>query len=378
MKKGKIINFEILWDSNEPMEVVVPKILSKDIRQAAQEGYNTILGIMLNEGVLPYDTDGSLIFHKLDNLAKELGIEIILLSSVGERFRYTTIPFKVINFNYHARLVYSAYKHKEHNSINSDKFLFLGGVPTRPNRIGLLNKFYKNNLFDCMDWSFFPPKYAEDKEWCRHHLDEYNDRDYNKFINLSERKFDNVYAEITELIHDSEQAHGNEWFEVTKLDFFKSPGYINESVFNTTLFSVVSEGPNFWTEDYRFITLITWRTIINKHPFIFAGHPEQFEYIKSLGFKTFEDHLLIKDYAYIQDEDARLDAVVKNAKYLLDNFNSCVTKDAEYNYNRYLEIIKEQDSLFEYFRTALGIDRSEINYYLNQTGISHLVRNLDV
>ena len=379
MRKGKIINFEILWDSNEPLEVVAPKVLSKDIISAANEGYNTILGIMLNEGLLPYDnSSGNKVFEQLKTLADRLGIEIILVSSVGDKFKHINVPFEIIDFNYHARLVYNAYKDKNKEKCASTKFLFLGGCPTRPNRLGLLSKFYDKNMLDKIEWSFFPPVYQEDKNWCRNYLSRYTDSEYMTFLNKTNKKFDNVYSAITSLIHDSDQVHGNDWLNVKHMDFFKSPGYIHESVFNNTCFSIVSEGPNFWTTDYKFITLITWRTIINKHPFIFAGHFEQFDYIKSLGFKTFEEYMLIPDYAYIDNEEERLDAIVKNAKNLIDSFDSKIYNDAEYNYNRYLEIILEQDKLFDFFEYTLGIDNAEINYYLNQIGIAHLVRDPDV
>jgi len=88
--------------------------------------------------------------------------------------------------------------------------------------------------------------------------------------------------------------------------------------------------------------------------------------------------MLIPDYAYIDNEEERLDAIVKNAKNLIDSFDSKMYNDAEYNYNRYLEIILEQDKLFDFFEYTLGIDNAEINYYLNQIGIAHLVRDPDV
>jgi hypothetical protein len=101
-------------------------------------------------------------------------------------------------------------------------------------------------------------------------------------------------------MHDSAQYHNDRWFEIIDQDFFKSPGYIDPAIFKNTIFSIVAEGPNFWDSIYEFITIITWRTIRNGHPFIFAGPVEQFEYIKQLGFRTFEEYLLIKDYAYIE------------------------------------------------------------------------------
>lgn len=378
MKKGKIINFEILWDTDEPIDLLMPRILSKDIIDAFNNGYTTILGIMLNEGILPYDTPiGEVALGKLATLADQLGLEIILISSVGTKFKNIKIPFKIIDFNYHARLVYNVYVNKTHKKIDNNKFLFLGGVPTRSNRIGLLKKFYEQNMLSWMDWSFFPPGYEEDKVWCRNYMGEYSDLEYTNFLKTVNKKFDNVYSEVTHLIHDSEQIHSDEWFKIVDTSFFKSPGYIHESIFNNTSFSIVSEGSNFWTDNYDFITLITWRTLINKHPFIFAGHCDQYEYIKSLGFTTFEKYMLIPNYAYITDEEEKLNAIVKNARHLIENFNAEIYNDACYNYNKYLEIISQQDSMLDDLQNSLNVDNDEIQHYLNQVGISHLVRSPD-
>ena len=379
MKKGKIINFEFLWDFDTVIEIDATKILLKDIEEAAKNGFNVILGIMLNEGILPYDTLSCVkMFEKLKLLETKLQIEIILVSAVGTKFKSIEVPFQVIDFNYHARLVYNAYADKNFEKRQSDKFLFLGGCSTRPNRIGLLSKFYNKNMLDNMEWSFFPPTYPADKNYCRNYLKDFSESEYMNFIKTVDKKFDNVYADVTYLIHDADQKHGDEWFDIKKSDFFKSPGYIDQAIFRRTKFSIISEGPNFWSNNHEFITIITWRTIINRHPFIFAGHPDQFKYIKSLGFKTFEEYLCIPDYAYIENEQDRLSAVVENAKHLLNNFSSEIYNDVEYNYNRYIEIISAQEKLFEHFIKDLGIDAEEIHYYLNQTGLAHLVRDVDV
>ena len=156
--------------------------------------------------------------------------------------------------------------------------------------------------------------------------------------------------------------------------FYKRPGYLTPKVFEDTHFSILSEGPNFWSDDYDFVTEKTWRTIINRHPFIFAGPVEQFNYIKSLGFKTFENYLPIKDYAYIKDEDERLDAIVENTKYLLDNHSQGIATDVEHNYKQYMELIKEQDILFTSLEKDMAVPRSEIDYYLDNEGLDHLIR----
>lgn len=382
MPKGKIINFEVLWDCEESVVDLYPSTFRKDIIKVAGEGYDIIIGIMMNEGILYCDNQKFLrVFNDLEQLCKELNIEIKLLSSLGEEFKRIKVPFEIIHYDYHARMIFNSYKHVDFDiSRNSDKFLFLGGVSTRPNRIGLLSKFYDQDMLKFAEWSFFPPIYEEDKRWCRHYLKKYSDEEYNKFINFCQRRFDDRYVGVNYLMHDSVQYHNDQWFEIIDQDFFKSPGYINPEIFKNTSFSIVSEGPNFWDDTYEFITIITWRTIRNGHPFIFAGPTEQFDYIKKLGFRTFEEYLLIKDYAYIDNDIERMDAIVENTRHLLENYSSIkdlLDKDVEYNYKRFLEIIEEQNRILDYLEHDLGVSRSEIDYLLNGVGFDHLVRKKD-
>jgi hypothetical protein len=165
--------------------------------------------------------------------------------------------------------------------------------------------------------------------------------------------------------------------DIVHTKFFKKPGYLTPKVFEDTRFSIISEGPNFWTNDYEFVTEKFWRTIINNHPFIFAGPTEQFEYIKSLGFKTFENYLPIKKYAYIEDEDKRFNAIVKNTQYLLKNNNRDIANDVRHNYNRYLDILETQNLLFNRLENDMAVPRAEINHYLDNEGLDHLIREKD-
>jgi len=379
MAKGKIINFEVLWDCEESILDLYYLTFRKDVEQAALDGYDTILGIMLNEGILCYDNEQCIeIFDDLKEISKKLNIEIKLLSSLGGEFKRIKVPFEIIHYDYHARMIFNSYKHIDFDIYrNSNKFLFLGGVSTRLNRVGLLSKFYDQNMLSHAEWSFFTPIYQEDKQWCRDHLRKYSDNEYDAFINFCQRRFDDRYIGVNYLMHDSSQYHNDLWFEIIDRDFFKSPGYINPTIFKNTIFSIVAEGPNFWDSIHEFITIITWRTIRNGHPFIFAGPVAQFEYIKKLGFRTFEEYLLIKDYAYIESDVERMDAVVTNTKYLLENYSSfkdLLDIDVEYNYNLFLKIIEEQDCILDHIEYDLGVQRSDIDYLLDGVGFDHLVR----
>lgn len=379
MKKGKILNFEILWDTDQGLELLAEKYLPIDIKEAADEGCTHIVGVMLNEGILPFDnTELQQFFNNLKMQTDELGINLILLSSLGDKFKNISVPFKLYPFSYYARFVFNSYKNVKLPSYNNtkDKFLFLGGAATRSNRIGLLSKFYDAGLLDRAEWSFFKPTYDTDVSWCRTHLARYTNDEYEKFINSVERSVDDRYDDVKLLIKDADETFGD-WMDIVHTKFFKKPGYLTPKVFEDTRFSILSEGPNFWTNDYEFVTEKFWRTIINNHPFIFAGPTEQFEYIKSLGFKTFENYLPIKKYAYIEDEDKRFNAIVKNTQYLLKNNNRDIANDVRHNYNRYLDILETQNLLFNRLENDMAVPRAEINHYLDNEGLDHLVREKD-
>ena len=113
-----------------------------------------------------------------------------------------------------------------------------------------------------------------------------------------------------------------------------------------------------------------------RHPFVFAGYPEQFNYIKSFGLKTFEEYMLVKDYAFIQNEEDRLNAVVVNTKYFMENYKQHkeeIQKDVEHNYEIFISLAEQQ----LLFLNKLAVTDSEKSHWFEQTGFSHLLRITD-
>jgi hypothetical protein len=98
----------------------------------------------------------------------------------------------------------------------------------------------------------------------------------------------------------------------------------------------------------------TWRTMVNKHPFIMASVPGTLEYLRSLGFRTFEQYLIHPDYDQYTDDDTRLAAVVSNATHFMENRLSHVAginADIEHNYQMFQDMvqaeIKKVDSVLD-------------------------------
>jgi hypothetical protein len=341
------------------------------------------VGVYLLDGFLqPNARHKEFIDHlkAIELYSSSIGIEkIYLVSGHGENIE--DCPFEYFYLDYNLRLLVNSYKVKElprHNNDNN-KFLFLTGMPDRPNRIGLLSRYYDRKLLDQAEWSFFAPWTNTDKLWCRNYLNHYTDQQFNQFLTDCERSFDTRYQTAKAFYG----GHGGEsdviWHDVVDIDWVKDPTYIDSKVYSATAFSVISEGPNFWNKDNFFITEKTWRTILHRHSFIFAGEPDQFRYIKQLGYRTFENYMLIKDYAYIEDENTRLDAVVTNTKYFLETYNQhaeSILADLEYNYNRFFYHVEKQNNLLDTFKNELRVPEDDIKFYFESTGYNNIIRRI--
>lgn len=350
--KSKIINFEMLHLSEQDRR---HRIIDQ-LETAKLHGFDTVYGLMLIDGFLYRNPE---LFP--------VNITIKLIAGMCEDNSH-------LYFDYNHRMVFNSFKNKQLPSWsnNGQQFLFLGGVPSRPNRINLLSKFYDANLLNTAVWTFFPPWTDDDKIWCRNSLSHYTEEKYSKFLNDCNKRIDDRY----ELSKNYSRVSREEW---DKQDTYNQPwvkdlAWMDPQIFSDTVLSVISEGNAYPpATNFKFLTEKTWRAIAMRHPFVFAGYPEQFDYAKSLGLRTFEEYMLIKDYASIQDEDNRLDAVVSNTQYFLENYKNNQDKicaDIEHNYNVYMRIGEEQDK----FLADLPVSQDEKSYWFGQTGLSHLMK----
>jgi hypothetical protein len=107
---------------------------------------------------------------------------------------------------------------------------------------------------------------------------------------------------------------------------------------------------------------------VQGHPFLFAGNVQMFEYIKDLGFKTFENYLPYPEYATVKDESKRLKLLVDNLEYILHNRVN-FSKDVEYNKTHFFNLAKENARILK----TLNASSAELNHYFNKTGFGHLL-----
>lgn len=340
--KAKIINLELLFSCDDSLDSWQIATIKK--QQALDEivpGYDTVIGLLLIDGFLyKSDLEFKTFVEELHAKCKACGISKLVL--VPGMCQQLELGCEILFFDYNLNIVYNSYKHETvtTSNVNAEKFLFLTGIPSRPNRVRLTYKLWKAGLLAQANWSFFKPWTEYDGNICRNLMSDLTDKKYNTFINACERKIDNAYDNAKHYSHSK----GSEFIanQITKTDFCKDPSWIDPSVFEQTAFSVISEGVTDPNLNTMFLSEKTWRTILNKHAFILAGTPEMYSYAKSLGLNMFEDFMSIKDYGSIKDTEEQLDAIVVNTKYFLKHKHKhrvAIEQAIEHNYVRMLELV---------------------------------------
>jgi hypothetical protein len=337
-------------------------------RQIAENSIDTIIGEMWADGWAYKDIDEWYDFlHRVETQSRKLGIKHFYLG-VGQCHDYQEklndkgLSYRILDYHWAVQEVQNNNKQNilPWNS-NTGKFLFLGGAPARPKRIGMLSKFYDEGMLSNAEWSFYPPWTPEDKTWCRNYLGHYTDYKYKKFLKDCTREIDPYYKQIAEYSRMSGKELADK--QVFQQHWWKTVGYIDNTVFQNTSLSIVNEGPG---NDTRFLTEKLWQTVFNNHPFILVDNPERFQYCKDIGLRMFEDYVAIKDYGYIENPEQQMIAVVENTKYFLNNlpaFADRVKKDIEHNRQVYFSLVEHNTQLKDFMQKILA--KTDIHKYLS-------------
>lgn len=246
----------------------------------------------------------------------------------------------------------------DHNTewnMNAEKFLFLTGKPQYHNRVRLLYKIIAGDLINRCIWSFFMREETQDK--CRSLLSDISDDEFQMLFKYYNNP-DNVKIMFEK---DNQSLHyGGIPYDV--------------QLFRDCLFRVVAEtqcDPEYTTQhqpwpmvDYQpWLTEKTWITILNKMPFILAGDNGSLDKLKKMGFKTFEEFLPIQDYDQIQNSEHKLDAIIKNTSYWLDEMpdKSQINADVEHNYKNFLGIAMQNKKVLEDICLLHGMNINKID-----------------
>ena len=127
-----------------------------------------------------------------------------------------------------------------------------------------------------------------------------------------------------------------------------SSAIVNDDVYKKVRFQIVAETCFF--EDRIFLTEKVFQPIVTKTPFLLAAGPASLQYLKSYGFKTYEEFLPQQDHGHWRD---RLDSIVNTTEWFCNLYPTeknilCeeMQEIAEYNYNHFygdfFEIIYEE------------------------------------
>jgi hypothetical protein len=212
---------------------------------------------------------------------------------------------------------YYKHKHLDHN-VNFDKaFISLNNRITKY-RCLLIDKMAEHNL---LNYGYV--------SWLKH-LDEglYD----NEF-----KYFDNRVIKL----EDTNNITLNE--EIVESSYFK--GFVN----------IITEGDI----NFKDISEKTFYAILHKKPFLILGATGIHQTLSNLGFKLYSD---VFDYSFDSSDNIefRIDGIIKNIKNIIDSdynmlYKNCL-ETAEFNYNRYIEILKDPTSINNAYLDYLKID----------------------
>ena len=378
MRKGKIVNLELFYscDSTDDLLELLQRRVFADIDIASKEGYDSLIALMMCDGFLYKNNEKFYNFLKtLDKKCREKNIKEVVLvpgmvSNYQEELEKRSIPFKIIPFDHTLDIVYQSYKNKDIPdwNYNSKKYLFLTGVPSRKNRIGLLYKMHEHKLLDRSIYSFFPPWTENDANICRSLLHFLNDNQYYETIEKLKNNIDDLYDQGKEYT----TSNGKEIIEkkLHETEWFQDVSYINSKVFKNTCLSVISEGCVFPPgNDYNFLTEKTWRAVCNNHPFLFAGETAMYSYLKERGLRDISNYVKFSKYGNIEDENRRYDLLVKNIADFLDNFHKYkvnIIKDIDHNRQVFLRSVEKNYQTVEFLKRTYCLDDGEVAYWFFQ------------
>lgn len=275
--------------------------------------------------------------------------------------------FKTLYYNTYAQAINNSYqlhpyKQNTEYNINSDKCLIVGGIPNRINRVTLISKLWKKGLLQNINYSLFPP-YSKDVEHdCRVYTSELTDEEYNIFTKNCYKHLDDDYV----------NSHNYNLVSATEnLDYT-----INKNHFTDSCISIVSETFFKNNQPKNDISEKTYRAIYNKHPFIIAGTIGLRKTLETYGFKTFLNYLKY-DYDDIEDVNDRVDAIIENYQFFIENrktFSESIISDIEYNYNILNSFIEQNQRIFLILK-HYGLTQQQIDENISFTSPYVLAKN---
>ena len=198
----------------------------------------------------------------------------------------------------------------------------------RSYRIYFISQLAKHNLIDKGLVSF---GVSDDGQ---HWRDELERNNYSKLSNHARQEIWNTLPNIPDrLIIDNEYCSGDSSsripYHIDKIENYKNAVNKIEAFWH-----IVTETVFYY--DKLHLTEKIFKPIVSKQPFMLLAAPGNLAYLKSYGFKTF-DSVIDESYDNIQDNDDRIDAVVKQLNWY------CNLSDSDK-----LDVMKKLEPIIEY------------------------------
>lgn len=283
-----------------------------------------------------------------------------VFDSVGDYAHQLNIPYHFLvhdssreitkhrtNVHYLNTWGYITYKHsitRHRNKWYPDnkKALFLIGKPLKRQRIGLLHHFYVNTLLDYLDYSlYFPASQTNINAIKELDIDYLQDDSY-------------ISGFLTDIQKPSLDIDISKCYETNVFEYTGFP--TNLRYYKNTCLSIVSEN-SFLMEPINmympYLTEKLYRAVINHHPFIIIGDIGTNEYLRSIGYKTFEKFFLPYTNRISTEAELILDWTAKSVKHFMDNLDNNIDEIRDmvtHNYNHY---INQTESELKHLHQAL-------------------------
>jgi len=333
------------------------------IKLLRSQGYKNKIIFILNH-VWEMTTHNELNFLQkfFNKKFKKYNINFFLLYNFTEGNEI--LPDNVIQYNFcQNKTVYESTARNQKTSTvwNSSKFkgLLLTGKPNRIQRVLPLKHLLDSNLLnnENMEWSFF---YIEENKNSIKKMLNLNDEQLQEFVLRVLRNPDNIVI----LNHTTD---------------FTYDGFPYDcNLYKNTSWSLISE--TSVAPGAHQITEKTYRTIMNKHPFIFFAQSHSEKFLRECGYRTFE-YCYPYQYDIIKDVKDRIAAAIKNVIFLKENWKTLdfdrINTDVEYNYKKLLEKMnKEQIDLIKKLKFVDGDLLCDLMNYPNEGFLQNNVKDI--
>jgi hypothetical protein len=145
-------------------------------------------------------------------------------------------------------------------------------------------------------------------------------------------------------------------------DIKNTNGYAheNENLFLDSYISIVTETSFYIDND--FISEKIWKPLYQFHPLIVVGRPHLLKYLREIGFKTF-DWLIDETYDTIDDNDLRMEAIIKEIKKLnelsLEEIQTIIKENfdkLEHNHNMLNDFGKQTNAIEQFLSKKIKED----------------------